>query len=102
MLRIRPKPPAASKSRRLTISRFAHNQALHYLARREEYRLPGDVREQLVQVVEGFTGRCDEDAARRGLDWMREQERRQGRTAMLPGPVHQGHDAERSRRPRRG
>jgi hypothetical protein len=30
--------------------------------------------------VEGFTGRCDETAARRGMEWMREHYRREGKT----------------------
>jgi hypothetical protein len=72
MLRKRP--------RRLEVSRFAHNQALHYLARPQQYRLSDLVRQQLTQVVEGYTGRCDEDAARRGIDWMRNQVRARGET----------------------
>jgi hypothetical protein len=32
--------------------------------------------QQLTQVVEGYFGRCDEDAARRSLAWMRDQARR--------------------------
>ena len=67
-------------ARRLEVSRFAHNQALHYLARAQQYRLSDLVRQQLTQVVEGYTGRCDDDAARRGIDWMRNQVRARGET----------------------
>jgi hypothetical protein len=63
---------------RLEVSRFAHNQALHYLARASKYRLSNLLRQQLTKVVEGFFGSCDEDAARRGIEWMREQARRKG------------------------
>jgi hypothetical protein len=70
MLRHRP--------RRLEVSRFAHNRALHCLARAHEYRLSDLLRQQLTQVVEGYFGRCDEDAARRGLEWMRRQYRAKG------------------------
>jgi hypothetical protein len=70
MLRQRP--------RRLEVSRFAHNRALHYLARQHEYRLSDLLRQQLTQVVEGFFGPCDEEAARRGIEWMREQYRVKG------------------------
>jgi hypothetical protein len=33
--------------------------------------------------VYGYIGRCDEDAARRGLDWMRNEERVKGRTLVF-------------------
>ena len=66
------------RTRRLEVSRFAHNKALHYLARQREYRLSDLLRQQLTQVVEGYTGHCDEEAARRGIEWMREQARRKG------------------------
>ncbi len=58
---------------RLEISRFAH-----YLARWREYRLSNLVRQQLTQVVEGYTGPCDEEAARHGIEWMRNQYRARG------------------------
>jgi hypothetical protein len=67
-----------SRTRRLEVSRFAHNRALHYLARAREYRLSDLLRQQLTQVVEGYFGRCDEDAARRGIEWMRRQYRDKG------------------------
>ncbi len=65
---------------RLTITRIAHNRALHFLTRPDTYRLSDLVRHQLTQVLEGYVGKCDEDAARRGLDWMRNEERVKGRT----------------------
>ena len=34
----------------------------------------------LTEVVEGYTGRCDETAARRGMEWMREHYRAEGET----------------------
>jgi hypothetical protein len=43
-------------------------------------RLSDDVRYQLTQVVEGYTGRCDEDAAQVGIEWMRQQYRAAGQT----------------------
>jgi len=51
----------------------ARNLALDYLAK--NYRLSDDLRYQLTQVVEGYIGRCDEDAARAGIEWMRERYR---------------------------
>jgi hypothetical protein len=61
MLRMSNKPPARSRSRhgRLEVPRFAHNAALHYLARANEYQLDETERRQLTEVVHGFTGRCD-------------------------------------------
>ena len=35
------------------------------------------------QVVEGHTGRCDENAARAGIDWMRERYRAAGQTPQF-------------------
>jgi hypothetical protein len=55
--------------RELDIPLWARNRALHYLA--GSYRLSDDIRHQLTQVVHGYTGRCNEDAARRGMEWMR-------------------------------
>jgi hypothetical protein len=37
-------------------------QALHYLARAREYKLDDVERYQLMQVVHGYTGRCNEAA----------------------------------------
>jgi hypothetical protein len=69
---------AAAYLFQMQVSIFAHDAALHYLARRKEYGFSDDVRQQLIQVVLAFTGQCDEDAARAGLEWMREQSRRRG------------------------
>jgi hypothetical protein len=61
------------------VSRFAHNKALHYLARAGEYRLSEPIRQQLIEVVHAATGGSDdEDAARRGIEWMRRQDRVKG------------------------
>jgi hypothetical protein len=49
----------------IEISKFAATAALHFLARPKEYGLTDAVRKDLIEVVEGFTGRCDETAARR-------------------------------------
>ena len=70
----RPRP------RRPTVPKFAHDLALHYLAGRQECELPHGVRHWLTQVVEGYTGRCDEGAARRGIEWMRDKARARGET----------------------
>jgi hypothetical protein len=77
---VRKKPPAASKPRRLVVSQWAHDEALHYLARRDEYGFADDIRKQLTEVVNGYTGRCDEAAVRAGIEWMRQQERRRSET----------------------
>ena len=66
------------RARRLQISRFAHNQALHFLARAREHGLVDAERRQLIEVVNGYTDRCDEAAARVGIEWMREQARHKG------------------------
>jgi hypothetical protein len=81
MLHSRTKPPAAAKRSRLTVSKFAYDRAQHYLAHRQDYRLPRLVRDQLSEVVRGHSGRCDEAAARYGIEWMRVRgrERLQGR-----------------------
>jgi hypothetical protein len=65
MLRTEPTP-------HLHISQFAHDRALHFLARPKQYGLTSEVVHQLTQVAEGFTGSCDEPAARAGIDWMRQ------------------------------
>jgi hypothetical protein len=85
MLRMRKKPPAASKLRRgrLQVSKWTHDAALHYLARREDYGFTDEVRKQLTEVVQGYTGRCDEVAARAGIAWMRDRDRREGKTARF-------------------
>ena len=66
-----------------TVPKFAHDRALHYLAGRQECELPDGVRHWLTQVVEGYTGRCDEGAARRGIEWMRDKARARGETPPL-------------------
>ena len=64
----RPRP-------RFYISKFAHDLALPYLAGRDEFHLSPVVRKQLTEVVHGYTGRCDEAAARAGIEWMRDSAR---------------------------
>jgi hypothetical protein len=46
----------------------------------KNYRLSDDLRNQLTEVVNGYIGRCDEDAARTGIEWMRERYREAGQT----------------------
>ena len=55
--------------RELDISLWARDRALHYLA--GSYKLSDELRHQLTQVVHGYTGRCEEGAARKGMEWMR-------------------------------
>jgi hypothetical protein len=62
------------------ISKLAHDAALHFLARPKAYGLTDAVGHDLTEVVEGYTGKCDEAAARRGMEWMREHYRRKGET----------------------
>jgi hypothetical protein len=66
------------RPRRFEVSQFAHRKAIHYLAHPREYRLSELVKYQLIQVTEGYTGRCNEAAARAGIEWMREQARKRG------------------------
>jgi hypothetical protein len=35
---------------------------------------PTELRHQLTQVVHGYTGLCEEGAARKGMEWMRAKE----------------------------
>ena len=63
--------------RELDIPLWARNRALHYLANE---RLSDELRYRLPQVVEGYTGGCDEEAARAGMEWMRERYRAMGKT----------------------
>jgi len=65
-----------ARFRSLDVPLAARNLALDYLAK--NYRLSDDLRYQLTQVVEGYIGRCDEDAARAGIEWMRERYRAAG------------------------
>ena len=63
------------RPRRLAVSKVDRDKALHYLASRQQYRrVPDLVRAQLTEVVRGYSALCDEDAALRGIDWMRDQE----------------------------
>ena len=55
--------------RELDIPLWARNRALHYLA--DSYKLSDELRHELTQVVHGYTGRCEEGAARKGMEWMR-------------------------------
>jgi hypothetical protein len=64
----------------MEISRVAHDAALHFLAQPKKYGLTDAVGRDLTEVVEGYTGRCDEPAARRGIEWMRAHYRRKGET----------------------
>jgi hypothetical protein len=59
--------------RRLNVPLSARNRALHYLA--HEHRLSDDLRHQLTELVNCYLGRCDETAARAGIEWMRERYR---------------------------
>ena len=52
--------------RELEIPLWARNRALRYLANE---KLSDEFRYRLTQVVYGYIGRCDEDAARRGVEW---------------------------------
>jgi hypothetical protein len=63
---------------RFYVSKFAHDLALPYLAGRDEFHLSPVVRKQLTEVVHGYTGRCDEAAARAGIEWMRDRYRARG------------------------
>jgi hypothetical protein len=70
--------PKRARFRTLDVPFAARNPALDYLAK--NYRLSDDLRYQLTEVVHGYIGRCDEDAARAGIDWMRERYRAAGQT----------------------
>jgi hypothetical protein len=61
----------------LDIPLWARNRALHYLANE---KLADRLRHQLTEVVHGYIGACDEDAARAGMDWMRERYKAAGKT----------------------
>ena len=60
-------------SRLLDVPVFARNRALDYVANSRRYKLSDELRYQLTQVVKGYTGHRDEDAARAGMEWMRAQ-----------------------------
>ena len=67
-----------ARFRTLDVPLAARNRALDYLAK--NYRLSDDLRYQLTEVVNGYIGRCDEDGARAGIEWMRERYREAGQT----------------------
>jgi hypothetical protein len=60
---------------------WARNRALHYLA--GSYELSTELRHQLIQIVYGYAGRCDEEAARAGIKWLREKDREIGEIESL-------------------
>ncbi len=64
----------------IEISKFAAGAAGHFLAQPKKYGLTNAIRKDLTEVLEGHTGSCDETAARRGMEWMREHFRRKGET----------------------
>jgi hypothetical protein len=68
-----------ARLRSLDVPLPARNRALDYLANRR-HTLSDDLRYQLTEVVNGYIGRCDEDAARAGIEWMRERYRDNGET----------------------
>jgi hypothetical protein len=65
-----------ARLRSLDVPLPARNRALHYLANTD--RLSADLRHQLTEVVNGYIGRCDDDAASKGIEWMRERYRAAG------------------------
>jgi hypothetical protein len=67
-----------ARFRSLDVPLAARNRAWDYLAK--NYRLTDELRYQLTEGVNGHIGRCDEDAARAGMDWMRQRDRELGRT----------------------
>jgi hypothetical protein len=75
VLRVRPRRKPQPR-----VSKFAHDAALHFLARPAQYRLTDAERANLIHVVEGYTSPHDHGAARRGIEWMREHSRRLGQT----------------------
>jgi hypothetical protein len=54
-----------ARLRSLDVPLAARNRALDYLANRR-HTLRDELRYQLTEVVNGYIGRCDEDAARTG------------------------------------
>jgi hypothetical protein len=67
-----------ARLRSLDVPLAARNRALHYLAHQD--RLSHNLRRQLTEVVNGYIGRCEEDAARVGIEWMRQRYREAGQT----------------------
>jgi hypothetical protein len=64
----------------LKLSKFAHDRALHYLARQREYKLTEQVHDQLIEVVDGRHRTLRLRATKRGIEWMRDQVRARGET----------------------
>ena len=59
----------------------AHARSAEIPGPAEHGRWPTDeLRYQLTEAVNGYIGRCDEDAARAGIEWMRERYRERGQT----------------------
>ena len=52
--------------KRISISKFAHDAARHFLAQPKKYRLTNAVRKDLTEVVEGHTGSYDGDGRQTG------------------------------------
>jgi hypothetical protein len=67
-----------ARLRTLDVPLAARNRSLHYLA--NGYKLSDELHHQSTEVVNGYIGRCDEDAARKGMEWMRERYRAVGQT----------------------
>ena len=66
---------------------WARNRARHYLS--GSYELCDELRHQLTQVVYGYAGRCDEEAARAGINWLRERDRELSEIeSLLWGRLH--------------
>ena len=68
-------------NREVLVPLWARNRALHYLA--GSYELSDELRHQLTQIVYGHAGRCDEEAARAGIKWLRERDREIGEIESL-------------------
>jgi hypothetical protein len=63
--------PSLQPRRRLEVTVLTHNQALQLSS--ANHPLTDDVRKQLIEVVLGHTGLCDEVAARADIEWMRDR-----------------------------
>ena len=68
--RTRPKPQPR-------VSKFAHDAALHFLARPKQYRLSDAERVDLIRLSRAIRAHMT-TAARRGIEWMGEHYRRLG------------------------
>jgi hypothetical protein len=75
-----PTEGAVDGAQPISISKFARDAAVHFLAQPRKYGLTDAVCKDLTEGVEGRIGRCDETAARRGLEWMREHYHSNGET----------------------